>query len=156
MSKEGALWGTPRKRAFFGSDGQNSISSGSDVPEGRSGWPPDGEYPEVAQFRGSPEDYCSEETRSPRVKLVDEVLQLQKDLEEFRAESGYGSAGRLVIPAQTSCRSRFTSTPVHRYAGRSSWDQYGHVFEAIVCLNRWDEVTAALQLVAHLEGALST
>ena len=39
-----------------------------------------------------------------------------------------------------------------RYAGRSSWDQYWHVFEAIVGLNGWDEVTAALQLVAHLEG----
>ena len=37
-------------------------------------------------------------------------------------------------------------------AGRSSWDQYRHVFEAIVCSNGWDEVTAALQLVAHLEG----
>ena len=79
MSKEGALWGTPPKHALFGSDGQNSISSGSDVPEGRSGWPPDGEYPEVAQFRGSPEDDCREETQSPRVKLVDAVLQLQKD-----------------------------------------------------------------------------
>ena len=64
----------------------------------------------------------------------------------------YGSAGRPVIPAQTSSRSRFTSTPVSRYAGRSSWDQYQHVFEAIVCSNGWDEVTAALQLVAHLEG----
>ena len=63
----------------------------------------------------------------------------------------YGSAGRPVIPAQTSSRSRFTSTPVSRYAGRSSCDQYQHVFEAIVCSNGWDEVTAALQLVAHLE-----
>ena len=39
-----------------------------------------------------------------------------------------------------------------RYAGRSSWDKYRHVFEAIVCSNGWDEVTATLQLVAHLEG----
>ena len=61
-------------------------------------------------------------------------------------------SGRPVIPAQTSGRSRFTSTPVPRYAGRSSWDQYRHVFEAIVCSNGWDEVMAALQLVAHLEG----
>ena len=50
------------------------------MPGGRSGWPPDGEYPEVAQLRGSPEDDCREETQSPRVKLVDAVLQLQKDL----------------------------------------------------------------------------
>ena len=152
VSNKGALWGTPRKRALFGSDGQNSISSGSDVPEGSSGWPPDGEYPEVAQSRRSPQDDYIEGTRSPSVKLVDVVLRLQKDMEDFRAESGYGSAGRQATPVQTSGRSRFTSTPVPRYAGRSSWDQYRYVFEAIVCLSGCDEVTAALQLVAHLEG----
>ena len=38
-----------------------------------------------------------------------------------------------------------------RYVGRSSWDQYRQVFEAIVCSNGWDRVTAALQLVSHLE-----
>ena len=79
MSKEGTLWGTPLKHVLFGSDGRNSISSGSDVPEGRSGWPPDGEYPEVGQSRRSPQDDCFEGTRSPKVKLVDAVLQLQKD-----------------------------------------------------------------------------
>ena len=137
-SREGALRGTPHKRVLFGSDGPNSISSGSDVPEGRSGLPPDSEYPVMAQFRGSPEDDCREETRSPRIKLEYAVLQLQKDLEEVRAESRYCNAGWPTTPA--------------RYAGRSSWDQYRHVFEAIVCSNGWDEVTAALQLVAHLEG----
>ena len=44
------------------------------------------------------------------------------------------------------------STSVPMYAGRSSWDQYRQVFEAIVCSNGWDGVTAALQLVSHLEG----
>ena len=39
-----------------------------------------------------------------------------------------------------------------RYAGGSNWDQYREVFEAIVCLNGWDEMTAALQLIAHLDG----
>ena len=38
------------------------------------------------------------------------------------------------------------------YTGKSSWDQYRQVFEAIVCSNGWDGVTAALQLVSHLEG----
>ena len=123
-SNEGALWGTPRKCALFGSDRQNSISSGSDVPEGRSGWPPEGEYLEVAQSRRSPQDNYLEGTWSPSVKLVAAVLRLQKDMEEFRAESGYGSAGSQATQVQTSGRSRFTSTPVPRYAGRSSWDQY--------------------------------
>ena len=39
-----------------------------------------------------------------------------------------------------------------RYDGVSDWDQYRKVFEAIVCSNGWDEMTAALQLVAHLDG----
>ena len=152
VRREGALWGTPRKRTLFRSDGQSSISSGSEVPEGNSGWPPDDEYPEMAQSGWSPEDECLEETRSPKVKLVDTVLRLLKELEEFWAESGYGSAGRSVIPAQTSGGSRFTSTAVPMYAGKPSCDQYRHVFVAIVCSNGWDRVTAALQLVSHLEG----
>ena len=126
------------------------------MPEGRSGWPPDGEYPEVAQSRWSPEDECLEETRSPRVKLVDAVLQLRKDLEEFRAESGYGSAGRPVIPAQTSGRSRFTSTPVPRYAARSSWHQYQHVCEAIVCSNGWMKSRQPYSWWLISRGTLST
>ena len=38
------------------------------------------------------------------------------------------------------------------YAGGSKWDQYREVFEAIVCSNGWDEMTAALQLIAYLDG----
>ena len=44
------------------------------------------------------------------------------------------------------------STPVPRFDGVSDWDQYREVFEAIVCSNGWDEMTAALQLLAHLDG----
>ena len=36
--------------------------------------------------------------------------------------------------------------------GISDWDQYREVFEAIVASNGWDELTAALQLIAHLDG----
>ena len=46
----------------------------------------------------------------------------------------------------------FTSTPVPRYSGKSSWEQYRQVFEAIVCSNGWDGVAAALQLLSHLDG----
>ena len=42
-------WGTPRKRAVFGSDGPDSMSSGSDIAKAQLWWPPDGEYPVVAQ-----------------------------------------------------------------------------------------------------------
>ena len=94
------------------------------VTEARSGWPPEDEYPEVAQSGWPPEDEYLEETRSPRVELVDVVARLQKELEEFRAKSGYGSAKRWAIPAQTSGGSGFTSTSVPMYAGKSSWDQF--------------------------------
>ena len=43
------------------------------------GWPPDDEYPTVAQS-GRP----YEDARSPEVELVDAAVQLQKDLTEFR------------------------------------------------------------------------
>ena len=35
---------------------------------------------------------------------------------------------------------------------KSNWEQYREIFEAIVCSNGWDEVTAALQLLCHLDG----
>ena len=38
------------------------------------------------------------------------------------------------------------------FTGKTSWDQYRQVFEAIVSSNGWDGVTAALQLVFHFEG----
>ena len=60
-SNEQALWGTPRKCALFGSDSQNSISSGSDVPEC--------EYSEVAQSSRSPQNDDRAGTRFPSDKL---------------------------------------------------------------------------------------
>ena len=53
-----------------------------------SGWPPDDEYLEEAQ--------------SPRVDLADVVARLQKEVEEFLAESGYGGSRRSSIPPRPS------------------------------------------------------
>ena len=97
----GPCGGTPLKRGLFGPDGQNSVSSGSDGTEARSGWPPDDEYPEVDQSGWPPEDEYLEETLSPRVELVDAVARLQKELEEFRVGSGYSSARWSAMPTQT-------------------------------------------------------
>ena len=138
VRSKGAIWGTLRKRALFGPKGQDSVSSVSDVAEAQSGWSPDDEF--------------QEEARSPMVDLADVVARLQKEVEEFRAESGYGGSRRSAIPPQPSGWSRFTSTPVPMFAGKTSWDQYRQVFEAIVSSNGWDVVTVALQLVSHLEG----
>ena len=55
-----------------------------------------------------------------------------------------------VVPAPRHVT--FTSTKVPRFAGTTSWEQYRQVFDAIVLSNGWDDVTAALQLLSHLEG----
>ena len=127
------------------------MSSGSDVAEAQLRWPPDGEYPAVAQS-GRPYDESLEEARSPRVELEDAVARLQKELAEYRKEFGYGGLRGLANSSQITRRSGFTSTSVPRYLGKSSWEQYRQVVEAIVCSNGWDGVTSALQLLSHLNG----
>ena len=71
VRSEGTWWGTPRKRALFGPDGPDSMSSGSDVAEAQLRWPPDDEYPAVAQSGRPYDDESLEEARSPRVELED-------------------------------------------------------------------------------------
>ena len=147
MRRAETPWDTPRKRALFGSDGPDS-----DVTEAQLRWPLDGEYPIVAQSGQSYGDDFLEEARSPRMELEDAVPRLQKDLAEYRKELGNGGARGSASPSQTTRRSGLTSTPVPRYSGKSSWEQYRQVFEAIVCSNGWDDVTVALQLLSHLDG----
>ena len=120
--------GWPTKRILFESEDPDSTASGSEIQEARPGWPPD--------------DMCADSTQ----------YKLQKDLEEAKAESRYFRTDRSGNPVVIPNQPRFTSTPVPRYAGGSNWDQYREVFEAIVCSNGWDEVTAVLQLIAHLDG----
>ena len=74
---------------------------------------------------------------SPDTALMDMVACLQRDLNDMRAESRYlrtrGGGGA-------------------KFVGVTSWEQYLQVFDAIVLSNGWDDVTAALQLLSHLEG----
>ena len=70
-----------------------------------------------------PEDEFPEGDRSPRVDLADVVARIQKEVEDFRAESGYGGSRKWVIPPQPSGWSGFTSTPVPMFAGKISSDQ---------------------------------
>ena len=125
VRNKGAMRGTLRKRSLFGPEGHDTVPSVSDVAEAQTGWPPDDEYPE--------------EARSPRVDLADVVAHLQKEVEEFRSESGYGgSRGSATPPPQPSGWSRFTSTHVPMFAVKTNWDQYLQVFETIVSSNGWD------------------
>ena len=80
------------------------------------------------------------------------MSQLQRDIEDCRAERELARNQTQAATLQSQRRSRYTSTPVPRYSGMSNWEQYREVFEAIVCLNGWDDVTSALQLLSHLDG----
>ena len=80
------------------------------------------------------------------------VARLQKNIADYRKEIKVSSVKSPAIPSPPTKRSGFTSTPVPRFSGMSSWEQYRQVFEAITCSNGWDDVTTALQLLSHLDG----
>ena len=145
-------WDGPHKRILFESEDPDSTVSGSDTQEVRPGWPQEDMRADLPRYRGSFDDRDRDGLRLLSPVFQQRVLKLQRDLEEAKAESRYFHAKRLENPVVAPNRPRFTSTPVPRYAGGSNWDQYREVFEAIVCSNRWDEMTAALQLIAHLDG----
>ena len=145
-------WEGPHIRILFESEDPESTLSGSETQEARSGWPPDDMCADSIRYKGSFDDRDREGLRLLSPVFQRKVLKLQRDLEEAKAESRYFRARQVDRPVIATNRPRFTSTPVPRYAGGSNWDQYREVFEAIVCSNGWDETTAALQLIAHLDG----
>ena len=85
------------------------------------------------------------------MELERAVIQLQKDFDDCRTEFEITRKNTPAVDLRTLRQARFTSTPVPRYSGKSNWEQYHEIFEAIVCSNGWDDVTAALQLLSHLD-----
>ena len=152
VHRRGNRWGTPRKRTLFGSDGPDSKSSGSDGVEAQYWEPLDDVYPIVAQPGLLNVKDSLEEAWSPSRKLEDAVEQLQRDTTDYRKELRFSGVQGPANPSRPTKRSGFTSTSVPRYSGKSSWEQYRQVFAAIACSNGWDDVTAALQLLSHLDG----
>ena len=71
------------------------------------------------------------------------MVRLQKDIDDYRTELELTRKQTPAVAPQPPRRSGFTSTPVPRFSGKSNWEQYHQVFEAIVCSNGWDNVTAA-------------
>ena len=84
--------------------------------------------------------------------LIDTVARLQRDLAEIRAESRQLRTPEVPPVVPTPRQAAFTTTKVPRFAGTTSWEQYRQVLDAIVLSNGWDDATAALQLLSHLEG----
>ena len=89
---------------------------------------------------------------SPENVLIDTVARLQWDLADMRAESRLLRTPGVPTVVPTPRHVAFTSTKVPKFAGTTSWEQYWQVFDAIVLSNGWDDATAALQLLSHLEG----
>ena len=89
---------------------------------------------------------------SSHIQLEMAVSLLQRDVEDCRAERELARNQTQAATLRSRRRSRYTSTAVPRYSGKSNWEQYREVFEAIVCSNGWDDVTVALQLLFHLDG----
>ena len=141
-------WDFPRKCTLFTSDGPDSTTSGSDTPESHADRPPDVEYSERRMTEKRQDEGGTERLCSPHMTLQMAVIQLQKDLEEFEITRKLTPAVNRRPPRQAG----FTSTPGPRYSGKSNWEQYRDIFEAIVCSNGWDDVTAALQLLSLLDG----
>ena len=145
----GVQWDSPHKRISFDSEDPESTLSGS---ESRPGWPPDDLCADSTRYKGSFDEREREGLQLESPVVREKVLKLQRDLEEAKAESRYLRSRPVDGPVVNTNRSRFTMTPVPRYDGISDWDQYREVFEAIVASNGWDDLTAALQLIAHLDG----
>ena len=89
---------------------------------------------------------------SPENILIDTVARLQQELTDIRAETWQLRTLGVPPVAPTPRQSAFTTTKVTRFGCMTSWEQYWQVFDAIVLSNRWDDATAALQLLSHLEG----
>ena len=94
----------------------------------------------------------TERLYSPHMTLEMAVIQLQKDLDDCRTEFEITRKHTPAVDRRPLRQVGFTSTPVPRYSGKSNCEQYRDIFEAIVCSNGWDDVTAALQLLSHLDG----
>ena len=105
-------WGTPRKHALFGSDGPDSMSSGSDVVDAQYWGPQDDGYPVVAQSGLLYENDSLEEAWSPSSKLEDAVSRLQKDIADYRKELRFIGVQGPANPSRPTKQSGFTSMPV--------------------------------------------
>ena len=137
---------------FAPSPCEDSMTSGRDVVEALDYRPPGDGYPVISQSGLFIESDSLKAAWSPGRKLEDTVAQLQRVIEEYRKELRIAEGQGPANPSRPTKRSGFTSTPVPRYSGKSSWEQYRQVFVAIACSNGWSPTTAALQLFAHLDG----
>ena len=89
---------------------------------------------------------------SPVVTLEGTVSRMGRDLEDLLTENRFLRMRRTPGPVPLVRQAALTTTKVSWCSGSTSWEQYQQVFDAIVLSNGWDDATAALQLLSHLQG----
>ena len=85
----------------------------------------------------------------PVVALEGTVSRMQRDLEDLQTENRFLRTRRAPGPVPLVRQAALTTTKVPWFSG--STEQYQQVFDAIVLSNGWDDATAALQLLSHLQ-----
>ena len=79
-------WDIPRKRALFTSDGPDSTTSDSDIPESHADRPPEVECLDKLIAGKRQDEGGTERLCSPNMELEMAVIQLQRDVEDCRTE----------------------------------------------------------------------
>ena len=80
------------------------------------------------------------------------VSRMQWDLDNLQTENRFLRTRRATWPVPLVRQAALTTTKVPWFSGSTSWEQYQQVFDAIVLSNGWDDATAVLQLLSHLQG----
>ena len=80
------------------------------------------------------------------------VSRMQRDLENLQTENRFLRTRRTTGSVPLVRQAALTTAKVPWFSGSTSWEQYQQVFDAIVLSNGWDDATAALQLLSHLQG----
>ena len=88
---------------------------------------------------------------SPVAALENTVTRMQRDLEDLQTENRFLRTPRAPVPVPLVRQAALTTTKVPWFNGSTSWEQYQQVFDAIVLSNGWDDATAALQFLSHLQ-----
>ena len=113
------------------------------------------QYPKKTKITQRESDYDKEtETRKWESAMKRKKKSLVKDIAPTDLGRGR-TIGKLDVAVSRPNESRtriFTNTAVPRFDGTGCWEQHLLVFQAIVKSNGWSSDTAALQLVAHLDG----
>ena len=80
------------------------------------------------------------------------VSRMQRDMKSLQTENRFLRSRRTTGPVSLVRQAALTTTKVPWFSGSTSWEQYQQVLDTIVLSNGWDDATAALQLLSHLQG----